>query len=42
MQYKREVYARYDKKTIRVYQAYHEQIAKEALALQTFGEKFVM
>ena len=40
MQYEREVYARYDKKTIRVYQAYHEQIAKEALALQTFGESY--
>ena len=36
----REVYARYDAQTIRVYQAYKPAIALEALRLQTFGEHF--
>lgn len=40
MQYEREVFAKYTKKTIRMYQAYNEQIAKEALALQKFGENY--
>ncbi len=40
VQYQREVFAKYTKNTIRVYQAYHEEIAKEALRLQTFGENY--
>lgn len=40
MQYVKEVFARYDKQCIRVYQAYNAAIAKEAIALQTFGSKF--
>lgn len=40
MEYSREVIAQYDNQCIRVYQAYHSVIAKEAVALQTFGENF--
>lgn len=40
MEYIKEVFAKYDKKCIRVYQAYNSAIAEEALALQTFGENF--
>ncbi len=40
MEYIKEVFAKYDKKCIRVYQAYNRTIAEEALALQTFGENF--
>lgn len=40
MEYIKEVFAKYDKKCIRVYQAYNSAIAEEALALQTFGDNF--
>lgn len=40
MAYIKEVFAKYDQRYIRVYQAYNPQIAKEAIALQTFGESF--
>ncbi|MCR5111473.1 MAG: DUF4291 domain-containing protein [Ruminococcus sp.] len=40
MKYTREVIGKYDKDTIRVYQAYNQQIADEAVKLQTFGENF--
>ena len=40
MKYTKEVFAKYNKKCIRVYQAYNSVIAEEALALQTFGENF--
>ena len=40
MKYTREVIGSYTKDTIRVYQAYNERIASEAVKLQTFGESF--
>lgn len=40
MTYEREVFAQYDRQCIRVYQAYNEEIASEAVELQTFGEHF--
>lgn len=40
MEYVREIFAQYDRQCIRVYQAYNSAIAKEAVALQTFGENF--
>lgn len=40
MEYTREIVAQYDRQCIRVYQAYNPTIAKEAIALQTFGENF--
>ena len=40
MEYVKEVFAQYDRQCIRVYQAYNPIIAKEAIALQTFGENF--
>lgn len=40
MEYIKEIFAQYDKQCIRVYQAYNIIIAKEAIALQTFGENF--
>lgn len=40
MEYIKEVFAQYDRQYIRVYQAYNPVIAKEAVALQTFGESF--
>ena len=40
MEYIKEVFAQYDRKCIRVYQAYNPMIAKEAVALQRFGESF--
>ena len=36
----RKIYAKYDDKTIRVYQAYNNKIADEAIKLGTFGEHF--
>ena len=36
----RNIYAIYDDKTIRVYQAYNNEIADEALKLGKFGSKF--
>ena len=36
----RNIYAVYDNKTIRVYQAYNNEIAGEALKLGKFGNKF--
>ena len=36
----RKIYAKYDDKTIRVYQAYNNVIAGEAIKLGTFGEHF--
>jgi hypothetical protein len=40
MEYVKEVFAQYNRQCIRVYQAYNAVIAKEAIALQTFGENF--
>lgn len=40
MKYEKEVFARYDRKCIRVYQAYNSVIAQEAVRLQTFGDNF--
>ncbi len=40
MEYIKEVFAQYDRRCLRVYQAYNPVIAKEAVALQTFGENF--
>lgn len=40
MEYVKEIFAQYDKQCIRVYQAHRPAIAKEAVALQTFGEHF--
>lgn len=40
MEYSKEIFAQYDKQCIRVYQAYNPVIAKEAVALQTFGDNF--
>lgn len=40
MEYVKEVFAQYDRQCIRVYQAYNADIAREAVALQTFGEHF--
>lgn len=40
MEYVKEVFAQYDSQCIRVYQAYNPVIAKEAIALQKFGENF--
>lgn len=37
---KYEIYANYNNDTIRVYQAYNDQIADEAIVLGTFGESF--
>ena len=36
----RNIYAVFDDKTIRVYQAYNNEIADEALKLGKFGSKF--
>ena len=36
----RNIYAVFDDKTIRVYQAYNNEIADEALKLGRFGSKF--
>ena len=36
----KNTYAMYDDKTIRVYQAYNNEIADEALKLGKFGSKF--
>jgi len=40
MNYVKEIFAHYDRHCIRVYQAYCPSIAKEAIALQTFGKNF--
>ncbi len=40
MEYIKEVYAQYDKERIRIYQAYNQSIAEEAIRLQTFGNNF--
>lgn len=40
MEYIKEVFAKYDRKCIRVYQAYNRIIAEEAISLQTFDENF--
>ena len=40
MEYIKEVYAQYDKDYIRIYQAYNQSIAEEAIRLQTFGNNF--
>jgi len=40
VEYKKEIFARYDKQCIRVYQAYNPAIAREAITLQTFGGNF--
>ncbi|MDE5583173.1 MAG: DUF4291 domain-containing protein [Ruminococcus sp.] len=40
MEYTKEIFAKYDQKTIRVYQAYNRTIAEEAVKLQNFGENF--
>ncbi len=40
MEYVKEIFAQYDRQCIRVYQAYNPAIAKEAIALQTFGDNF--
>ena len=40
MEYVKEIFAQYDRQCIRVYQAYNPTIAKEAIALQTFGDNF--
>lgn len=37
-----EIRAVFDKKTIRVYQAYNDKIANELLQLNTFGPSFSM
>ena len=37
---KHTIFAQYNNETIRVYQAYNEIIAKQAVGLQTFGDKF--
>ncbi|EFG35342.1 DUF4291 family protein [Fusobacterium vincentii] len=36
----RKIYTKFDDKTIRVYQAYNNVIADEAIKLGTFGEHF--
>ena len=36
----RNIYAIFDEKTIRVYQAYNNEIADETLKLGRFGSKF--
>jgi len=40
VEYVKEIFAQYNRQCIRVYQAYNAIIAKEAIALQTFGENF--
>lgn len=40
MKYIKEVFASYHKSTIRVYQAYCQEIAEEAVRLQRFGEHY--
>lgn len=40
MEYIKEIFAQYNEQCIRVYQAYNPVIAKEAVALQSFGENF--
>lgn len=40
LKYEREIFAKFDKECIHVYQAYNSAIANEAIKLQTFGESF--
>ena len=40
MEYIKEIYAQYNKHCIRIYQAYNQSIAEEAIKLQTFGNYF--
>ena len=40
MEYVKEVFASYNKKYIRIYQAYNSTIAEEAVRLQNFGNSF--
>lgn len=40
MEYIKEVFAKYDQRCIRVYQAYNPTIASEAVRLQNFGDSF--
>lgn len=40
MRAKKDIFAFYDNKYIRIYQAYNEQIAKEAVLLKNFGENY--
>lgn len=40
MEYVKEVFASYNKKYIRIYQAYNPVIASEAVKLQSFGDNF--
>ena len=40
MECKKEIFAKYNKKTIRIYQAYNDEIAHEAVKLQNFGKNF--
>lgn len=40
MPYVKEIFAQYNRQSIRVYQAYNPTIAKEAVELQTFGTHF--
>ena len=40
MKYEKEIFARYDGGSVRVYQAYNPGIAEEAVALQRFGARF--
>ncbi|MDE6034537.1 MAG: DUF4291 family protein [Ruminococcus sp.] len=40
MKYVKEIFAHYDKRFIRIYQAYNPEIAEQAVKLQNFGENF--
>lgn len=40
MEYVKEVFAQYDRRSIRVYQAYNAAIAREAVDMQRFGKHF--
>lgn len=40
MEYVKEIFASYNRKYIRIYQAYNPVIAQEAVKLQNFGENF--
>lgn len=40
MKYEKEIFAKFDRQCIRIYQAYNPAIAGEAIKLQTFGESF--
>jgi len=40
LEYVKEIFAQYDSRCIRIYQAYNAKIADEAVKLQNFGENF--